>query len=270
MNELKKKFALLVLFLLLVFSLELVSYDDQQYFNFPSHFYFFLVFAVMTSLLVPRLRWLSLYNLLVFWGLSYTAVSQIYFYINGYEKLQIMVLAFLLLETSIFIAYQLNVQLSSVEEVMHNLAVYLYPNRTNNMNVSLERIHLEVSRSRRHGRPLTVLVIDPEKVRSDSQPAYQILRRDLLQHFVDARMGQLISERARQTDMILRDKDGKFIVVCAETEKENSYILAERIQNASQEILNASLRWGVADFPQEALTFEELVKRAKENISQKQ
>lgn len=268
MRELKKTFVLLVLFLLLVFLLEHLYYGDAPIIEFPSHFYFFIVFAVLATVVVPNLRWLSMYNLLIFWALVFMIVAGVYFSINGFQKLQIIMLEFLLLEVSILIAYQLNIQLASAESLMDGLALNIYPNRTHDLSRSTERIDVELTRSRRHQRPLTVLVIEPEKVSDDpKQDAYKSLRQDLLQHFVDARLGQLIAERARQTDMILRDRDGKFIIICAETDEENSSILAERIQKAAQESLNAAVRFGTAVFPKQALTFEELVQQAKEKLS---
>lgn len=268
MKELKKNFVLLVLFILLVFTLEHIGYGEEKFIDFPTHFYFFLVFATLSSILVPQLRWLSLYNLLLFWGILFVAVSLAYFHLNGYEKLQIMMLAFILFEISILIAYQLNIKIYSNEVLMESLADHLYPNRTNNLNSSLESIYLEFSRSRRHHRPISVLVIEPEKISRDtSQVAYQTLRQDLLQNFVDARIGQLIAQQARQTDLITREKDGKFVIVCAETTMESSAALARRVQNNVQESLNTSLRWAIAEFPKEALTFEDLVQKAKEKLS---
>jgi GGDEF domain-containing protein len=268
MKELKKNFVLLVLFILLVFTLEHIGYGEEKFIDFPTHFYFLLVLATLSSILVPQLRWLSLYNLLLFWGILFVAVSLAYFHLNGYEKLQILMLAFILLETSILIAYHLNIQISNSENLMESLAGYLYPNRTNNLNSSLESIHLEFSRSRRHYRPISVLVIEPEKISQDTgQIAYQALRQDLLQNFVDARIGQLIAEQARQTDLVMRDQDGKFVIVCAETNMESSAALARRVQNNVLENLNASLRWAIAEFPKEALTFEDLVQKAKEKIT---
>jgi GGDEF domain-containing protein len=269
MNELKKTFVLLVLFLLLVFLLEHIYYGDQALIIFPSHFYFFIVFAVLSTVVVPNLRWLSFYNLLIFWAIMFMIVAGIYFAINGYDKLQIIAIEFLLVEVSILIAYQVNLQLASAESLMDGLALNVYPNRTYTLQSSTERIDVELTRSRRHQRPLTVLVLEPEKVSDEAgQEAYKSLRQDLLRHFVDARLGQLIAERARQTDMILRDRDGKFIILCAETDEENSTILAQRIQQAAQQSMSASLRWGTAVFPKQALTFDELVQKAKENLSE--
>jgi GGDEF domain-containing protein len=268
MNELKKRFVLLILFILLVFTLEHIGYGEERLINFPTHFYFFLVVATLSTLLVPQLRWLSLYNLFLFWGLAFVAVSLVYFHFNGYEQLQIMTLAFMLFEMSIFIAYQLNRQINTVESLMNSLADFLYPNRTNNIYASLKDINLEFSRSRRHHRPVSVLVIEPEKVSAKTdQAAYQSLRQDLLQRFVDARIGQLIAEQARQTDLIMRDQDGKFVIVCAETDRESSSTLANRIQKQAENQLSASLRWAISEFPTEALIFEDLVQKAKEKIT---
>jgi hypothetical protein len=134
------------------------SLGGRIFFAFPTDFYFFLVIAVLTSIIVPRRRGLSLYRPLFFWTVAFALVSILYFFINGYDQL---------------------------------------PNRTNNLNISVERINVELPHSSRH-RPLTVLVIEPAKVSDENLVAYKALRMDFLQHFVNVDLGQLIVERARR------------------------------------------------------------------------
>jgi GGDEF domain-containing protein len=57
-----------------------------------------------------------------------------------------------------------------------------------------------------------------------------------------------------------------FIVACAETNEDDSAALAERIENATEKILNASLRRATASFSKQALIFEELAQKAKEKL----
>lgn len=267
MNELKKNFVLLVLYLLMIFTIQQLYYGDEPIFQFPSHFYFLIVFVVFGCLFVPRLRWMSFTTLMAFWAIMFFLVVYFYTRINGYYNLQILAIEFILIEVAVWISFQTNIQLGLAESLMDNLASATYANRTIDLRAATDRIDLELTRSRRHHRPLTVLVIEPEQVSiRDDQEAYKLLRHDLLRHFVHARIGQIVTDRVRQTDLIMRDANGRFVILCAETSKESSNLLGERIETAIVESMGASVAWSVASFPEEALTFDELIQKAKQNM----
>lgn len=270
MNELRKIFVLLVLYLLLVFSLDEVFSDYELIFQFPSHFYFLIVAVVFTNLFVPRLSWMSVTTLLGFWAIVFFIVAYFYIRVNGLESIQILGVEFVLIEVAVWISYQLNIQLRSAESTMESLAYSTYTNRTINLRQATERIQVEMTRSRRHHRPLSVILFKPEQLSSkEKQASYQLMRDDLMRHFVAARIGQIMTNELRQTDLILRDPDGYFIILCAETSRENSILLAERIQTAVTANMGASANWSIASFPEEALTFDELLNQAKVSMSSK-
>lgn len=268
MNELKRIFVLLVLYLLLVFSLDELFSDYEIIFQFPSHFIFLIVAVVFTTLFVPRLNWMSVTTLLGFWAIVFFVVAYFYTSVNGLENAQLLGVEFILIEVAVWISYQLNVQLKSAESIMESLAYSTYTNRTINLRQATERIEVEMTRSRRHHRPLSVIFFKPEEISSKgNQEIYQLMRDDLLKHFVAARIGQIMTNELRQTDLILRDPDGYFVIMCAETTRENSLLLAERIQAAVSANIGASANWSIASFPEEALTFDELLSQAKANMA---
>jgi hypothetical protein len=152
-----------------------------------------------------------------------------------------------------------------VEALVRGLANHSYPNRTLSLDGAHRQIDTELSRSRRHGRPLTLLMVEPEKITGDElQLAYKELRQDLLQHFANARIGQLISESARSTDLIIEDeRKDVFLVLCTDTERENSLTLGRRITTNISDRLKSRVKWSTASFPDDALTMDELIKVAK-------
>jgi GGDEF domain-containing protein len=76
----------------------------------------------------------------------------------------------------------------------------------------------------------------------------------------------MIDDRIRQTDLVLRDYRGKFIIVCPETDSANASLLAKRISQAVQEKTDLRVFWGVAAFPEEALTFDDLLQKARDRL----
>ena len=88
----------------------------------------------------------------------------------------------------------------------------------------------------------------------------------MLERLAVAKIGQILSDYARNTDMVLRDRDGSFILICPETDNKNMSILANRINGAVLKSLDVDIHWGSASFPDEAITFDDLVQTAKQRL----
>jgi GGDEF domain-containing protein len=152
---------------------------------------------------------------------------------------------------------------------MDSLALSAFPNRARDIESEGQRIKIELTRSRRYHRPLSLVVIQTET--EDEKITREMLKsvqHDLLTRFTSARVGQIIDDRIRQTDLVLRDYKGRFIVLCPETELGNASLLAKRISHAIKERTNLRVLWGVAAFPDEALTFDDLLQKARERLPQ--
>jgi len=267
-NELKKTFVLLLMFILVIFALEQIKIGDKSFIYFPSHFYFLIVLAVITTVTVPNLRWMNFGTLMFFWGAIFVIIAYFYLLRQGMEYLQVSVVEAVFLAVAIWIAYQLNVQMAASESIMSALASSTYPNHTLELANATRPVDTEMNRARRHSRPLSLVIVSPENIEPDvNQKAYHVLREDMLRQFVHARIGQIIAAQARETDVITRDHDGKFIVLCTETERDSAALMAKRIQATIAETMGANTTWSVAAFPEDALTFEDLVEKAKQGLS---
>jgi hypothetical protein len=174
---------------------------------------------------------------------------------------------FILLEMGVWLAYRLALQISHAESIMDSLALSAFPNRAHDIDSENQRIRIELTRSRRYHRPLSVLIIQSEP--EDEKTTREMLRsiqHDLLSRFTFARVAQIIDDCIRQTDLVLRDHKGRFIVLCPETDFSNATLLAKRISQAIKERTDLGVLWGVAAFPEEALTFEDLLQKARERL----
>jgi PleD family two-component response regulator len=150
---------------------------------------------------------------------------------------------------------------------MDALALSAFPNQTRNIDAESQRIKIELTRSRRYHRPLSVAVIEVEsEAEKITREMLKSIQYDLLSRFTTARVGQIIDDRIRQTDLVLRDQKGRFIVLCPETDLPSAMLLAKRISQAIKERASLGVLWGVAAFPDEALTFEDLLQKARERL----
>ena len=182
-------------------------------------------------------------------------------------ELSIIVLEFVLVEVGVWLAYQLAVQIANAESIMDALALSAFPNRVHDIDAEGQRIKIEFTRSRRYHRPLSLVVVESEA--DDEKLAREMLKsiqHDLMHRFSSARVGQIIDDRIRQTDLVLRDHAGRFVILCPETNLENATLLAKRIEQAIRDRMSLKVLWGVAAFPDEALTFEDLLQKARERL----
>ena len=269
MTNLKRSFFGAAVYLAVIFVLGQADYADRPLINFANYFYLAVLVAMPLTLFFPKISRISVYVPLLFWAGVYIVLLQLINrnYSANKGELAVIALEFMMLEVGVWFAHQLASQISHAESIMDALALSAFPNRARDIDSESQRIKIELTRSRRYHRPLSVVMIesesDDEKI---TREAFKNIQHDLMSRFTSARVGQIIDDRVRQTDLVLRDYKGRFIVLCPETEFSNGSLLAKRIAQAIKERTSLRVLWGVAAFPEEALTFEDLLQKARERL----
>ena len=269
MTNLQRSFFWAAIYLAVIFVLGQTDYTGRPIINFASYFYLAVMIAIPVTLFFPSISRVATFVPLAVWGGVYLILLQL---INrnlsaNAEEFPVIILEFVLLEAGVWFAHQLALQIGHAESIMDALALSAFPNRAHDIEAESQRIKIELTRSRRYHRPLSLIVIDSES--EDQKTTREMLKsvqQDLLNRFTSARVGQIIDDRIRQTDLVLRDHRGRFVILCPETALENTIMLAKRISQAVKERTNLRVLWGVAAFPEEALTFDDLLQKASERL----
>lgn len=269
MTNLKNSIAFLFAYLILVFGVAQVNYIEQNILNFEPAFFILIALAVLAGLYLPSVSRLSIYAYLFFWAIVYALVWVFYWRLQDHpSNFQTLGIQFILVVISAGLAFDVGRHLNAMNNLFDGLSVTTYPNRTLEIQKAEDRISAELTRSRRFHHPLSLLIVELEKNRYKyKRENLDGLQKDLLQRFAIARIGQIISDGARETDLILRDQAGRFVLLCPETNFEHSVVFGERIQKAVAENMDTEVVWSSASFPDEALTFEELVERAEQRLA---
>jgi len=270
MTNLKRSFFWAAFYLAVIFVLGQTDYSDRPIINFASYFYLAVILAVPITLFFPSISRAPSFVPLFIWAGVYIVLLQILDRGPSTETIEysVIVLEFVLLEVGVWLAYQLALQLSHAESIMDALALSAFPNGARDIETESQRIKIEFTRSRRYHRPLSLIVI--ESMSDDQKTTRENLKsvqHDLLNRFTSARIGQIIDDRIRQTDLVLRDRRGRFILLCSETDLASAGLLANRITKAVQERTDLQISCGIASFPEEALTFDDLLQTARERLS---
>lgn len=270
MTNLKRSFFGAAVYLAVIFVLGQADYADRPLINFANYFYLAVLVAMPLTLFFPKISRISVYVPLLFWALVYIILLQLINrnYSANKGELPVVALEFMMLEVGVWFSHQLALQISHAESIMDALALSAFPNRARDIESENQRIKIELTRSRRYHRPLSVVIIQSESEDEKiTREAFRNIQHDLMSRFTSARVGQIIDDRVRQTDLVLRDYKGRFIILCPETDLPNASLLAKRITQAIKERTNLKVLWGAAAFPEEALTFEDLLQKARERLS---
>ena len=222
MTNLKRSFFGAAIYLALILVLGQFDYADRPIINFASYFYLAVMVAVPLTLFFPSITRVSVYVPLLVGAGVYIVLLQVINrnYTANRGELPVIVLEFMLLEVGVWLAYQLAQQISQAESVMDALALSAFPNRARDIDSENQRIKIELTRSRRYHRPLSIVLIAAES--EDDKTTREMLKSiqyDLLSRFTSARVGQIIDDRIRLTDLVLRDHKGRFIILCPETDR---------------------------------------------------
>ena len=268
MKNLRDSVILLLSFFSIVLSIAQVEYFEKNILNFHAAFFVMLVIATLIGVWGPSRLGISFYAYIGIWFLIYLAVWFFYWrFLPDPRTIQELSVQFLLIEIAAALSYNVGRYIDQVNILLNDMADEIYPNRTLDMQMAVDNINTEITRSRRYNRPLSVLVFQLTQGNEIPEGNIEGVQKELLLHFASAKTGRIINEHARQTDLILRDHDNRFTILCPETDHDASIVLGERIYRAIAEQVDKEVNWSTASFPDESLSFDELLEKALARLS---
>lgn len=127
----------------------------------------------------------------------------------------------------------------------------------------------EMQYARRTNNPMSVMLIDatvegaPIKL---SETAVEIQRLLAKRHGLVA-LTRLLTRTLRRTDLVLdQTESGRLVLVLPTLQREQAAAIFNRINDRVQRRLGIQLRYGISSFPQQGVTFEELVYQAEQEL----
>jgi hypothetical protein len=268
MSNLKRSLFWVAFYLAIIFFLAQLDRADRPVINLASYFYLLVFVVVPCMILIPSFHRAPQFISMIFWASIYFALSRILERsLSAPDTVETIIIEVVLLELGVWLSYQLAADIAHSESLVDTMAQSAFPNMALELSAAAERISEEITRSRRYRRPLALLMIQAVPENNDVyRELFKSFQRDMLSRFSSARMGQLIGEQIRQTDLLLRDRVGRFVVLCPETDKENVTMLGNRIHGVLEEGTGLQVTWGCSSFPDEALTFDDLTSKARESL----
>ena len=176
--------------------------------------------------------------------------------------------AFMVL-TTLVLSYQVGQALEEFREAVEMLTFSDKGGRLRNLSDVQETLDIEMTRSRRAGRSLSVMLFqaDTSSLNMTMHRLVQEVQRSMMQRYVLAITAKMISQYLRRTDVVFEDpKPGRLVLLAPETGEEEATKVGERIALLVGERLGINVSFSTAAFPQQAITFEDLLNVAEQRL----
>lgn len=270
MTQLRLSFLILIIIIGVFLNIERVDIGSEyDVVNLQSFVYILAFLVVSSTLLLPeRFKPTTVY-LFLFWGAIYFLAKLVVFdrrpLLGGiYTYLTITELS--LLSLLVLSSNRVARVLYDVEDTIANVTLDDVSGRVRHFDRAGEDISKEFARSRRQNVPISVMIL---KVHLDTaelkaQRTAEEMMQAMLKRYATNKLVRLLDRELRRTDLVLnRPKDDQVVLVLPETANPGTDILAQRIRTIVQEQLGIKISTGYATFPDQALTFDDLLHQAE-------
>lgn len=130
-----------------------------------------------------------------------------------------------------------------------------------------ERISEEMERSKRHGQPFSLIILDIDNFKDFNDTYGHLCGDEALKN-----TGQMIKRCIRIIDIAARYGGEEFSIILPTTDKEDARLIGERIRDeiekmsfmmkGTEEVARLTVSLGIASYPVDASTVEELINNA--------
>lgn len=269
MKQMRWRTILLMLWLTALFNVERIDFDGTSPINLASWVYILTAITVVLFLLVPLRRRQMYLALLTVLG-TYAGVKALHFtpFFSGVHKYLTITEIVMLLITA-FLSWLVNQALFDFEGAVEAISMPEGRPQLLAYDKVQERIRAEMGRARRHQRPISIAMIDldPATYGAALHQAVREAQQAMIQRYVQVRLGLFLSKHIRGTDVIAYHAEGgRFLLLAPETLADQTKLMLRRLEQQVADHMGIRFRYSVADFPNTALTSEELLRKVTEDL----
>jgi GGDEF domain-containing protein len=273
MTKYRKTLIWLTIALVVFFNIERLAFDNLEV-GISSSVYVVGTLAVLSMLALPRIRKMPPLAVVAFWSAFYLLVrlaTQSFTNHPVFEGLYVYstILEVLLLDMLCLIAQQAGLELDDFEDAVQHITMDDICHDVRQLDETMEDIQLELLRSRRHNYPLTVIMMEPDpgSVQVALNHSIVDIQNLLIKRYVLTSLTRITSNMIRRTDLLVdQTADQRIIVVSPDTNLASANELAKRIASALHQKSDVKMHYGLAAFPEEDLTIDELLSHAERRL----
>jgi hypothetical protein len=275
MKNLRFWTAMLITWLAFIFNIEAMvkQLNDTGYIYASvniiySYTYFFVLFIVIFNLLIPNLRKQSLFVFLLIFVLLYLLFTGFFYHESILADIPLTVTQICALILTALLTRQFNLQLHQFEEVINDVTFSYLGGLPDLFSENQGVMYNEVKRARRYQRPISLVALkfgDSSLDKALPQIVTEV-QQAMMRQYAVAHIARAIKENTRDFDTIaIYDKT--FLAVLPESTSAETALVAEKLHQVVLEKLGIDLEIGIANYPDDAITFEGLVALAINNTN---
>ncbi len=272
MRRLPTSIVAFIIGLAIFYNIERLDFGQQNVVDIDSFVYVLGLVAVVSVIWGPLLRRANVLVSFAVWFSIYISVKLLLTVVLGrhpllggiYTYLSITEAALLLIV--VWLAHTVASALDDFEGAVEKVTFIDNNKRIRRLDEATDEIQHEIFRSRHYHHPLSIVIVKPEPgfIQTALHRAVQEVQQTMVKTYVINSMVQTFSKYIRRTDLILEQRDQeRFMILCPDTTASDLTLLVEYLQVVAQERFGASVACGTATFPDEAITFEELMRQAE-------
>jgi GGDEF domain-containing protein len=258
----------LVLWLTFLFNIERLDFEGSP-FNLASAVYVLAAATVGLFLLVPMKRrqvYLAAFGVMATYA-AFKGLNLSTFFTGVHKYLTVTEIVALLV--TIGLSWLVSQALHEFTEAVEAISMPEGRAQLLSYDKVQERIRAEMGRARRHQRPISVAMIevDPSTFEAALHQAVRDAQAAMIERYVEVRLGVFLSKQVRGTDVIAhRPEGGRFLLLAPETPSDQTSGMLKRLAREVEDQMGIRFRYSIADFPNGALTSEELLRKVAEDL----
>jgi GGDEF domain-containing protein len=275
MITLERSVFFLIIYLTIFFNIERVDLGQENFIDISSILYVLVLVVLLLILAFPIITRMNLATILVLWVVFYLGIrlAILPFYpraIWGGIYTYLTITEISLSAIAVILVIQVRRQLTDFRQAVENLTLAGLTHRIQHRDQAIDDIQKEFLRTRRHRYNLSVLVVqpDPSSVKISLNRSVLETQRQMMTRYATTNIMRLASNMFRRTDLIVDqviDKDS-FVILLTDTDPDSADEVAKRFQTLVDNTMGVKINIGLAAFPDEGLTFDELVNKADQKI----
>lgn len=240
--------------------------------NLASFVYLLAGMSVISTILIPSEWNIHTNSIVFFWIILYFLIKL--FILNNspliggfYTYLSITEIAVLI--GLIVSTRKVMENLYGLEETVANITMADVSHKVKSLDAASADINKEFARSRRYNRPLGIVVIKliPDDIQAHVENLSKDILRTMMSRYSMSNLIRTIDKEVRRPDLILEQhKENRIILLLPESNIDAVKAVSKNVFNISKDKVRSDISIGIAAFPDDALTFEDLVSFAENDM----
>ena len=267
MRQLRIWFALFFVWLFVLYNVERL----YEPINLASFVYVLAAITAIPFITFAALSRVPAYFLLVATIPLVVGLKAWFGYSIGGTHLPMTVTEIVAVSVTAALALQIGRSLQELRDSALNTLLLHLRDRSQSFDIGQADLYREVRRARKHRRPLALLAISvmEKSVNVELDRFTAELHKECVHNYVSARVGEMLSQEMKDCNVVSHHGE-HFVTVVPEADRETAVIVADKLKKIARDKLGVELRVGLSLFPEEEVTFVQLLERAQSQLQPKQ